>query len=52
MHKKELIGLYLVLFIISTVLSLTVNKDSILVFMPLLIIIFGLFHILSETKKK
>ena len=51
-HKKELIGLYIILTTISTILTLTKNQNTWLVFLPFFIAGFGLFHVLSENKKK
>jgi len=50
-HKKELIGLYIILTTISTILTLTKNQNTWLVFLPFFIAGFGLFHVLSEKKK-
>jgi len=51
-HKKELIGLYIILTTISTILTLTKNQNTWLVFLPFFIAGFGLFHVLSENKNK
>lgn len=51
-HKKELIALYVILTTISTVLTITKNSNSWLVFLPFFIAGFGLFHIWSEGKNK
>ncbi|MEK9732778.1 MAG: hypothetical protein VW229_05445 [Pelagibacteraceae bacterium] len=51
-HKKELIGLYVILVTISTILTLTKNQNTWLVFLPFFIAAFGVLHIWSENKKK
>lgn len=51
-HKKELIGLYVILTTISIILTLTKNQNTWLVFLPFFIAGFGLFHVLSENKNK
>jgi len=51
-HKKELIGLYVILTTISIILTLTKNQNTWLIFLPLFIGGFGLFHVWSESKKK
>ena len=51
-HKKELIGLYVILTTISAILALTKNQNNWLIFLPFFIGGFGLFHILSEKNKK
>ncbi len=51
-HKKELIALYVILTVISTILTLTKNLNTWLVFLPFFIAGFGFFHILSLKKDK
>ena len=51
-HKKELVALYVILTSISTILTITKNSNTWLIFLPFFIAGFGIFHIISEGKNK